>query len=380
VFSKRDGKKIRKTFANKAEAKTWRDDANTMLAKGGLRAPKPTTLREAWESWHAGAQAGTIRSRSGEVYKPSSLRSYEKAMRLRVLEPLGAVRLADITRPDLQEFADRLLAEGLNPSTIQVTLLPLQAIFRRAAHRGELAVNPCQGVQLPAVRGRRERYASPEEAEALIAAVPSADRAIWATAMYAGLRCGELRALRDQDVDLAAGVIRVEHNWDPDEGVVDLKSRSGRRRVPIAAILRDFLIEHRIASGRSGSEFTFGRTESSPFRPSSVQGRADEAWREAGLERLTFHDCRHTAASLMIGAGVNAKALSTFMGHADIRITFDTYGHLMPGSEEEAAGLIDIYLTAQREQAEERARAAGECLAGELSGEQMANEPLEPLG
>jgi len=46
--------------------------------------------------------------------------------------------------------------------------------------------------------------------------------------------------------------------------VVDLKSRSGRRRVPIAAVLRDFLTEHRIASGRSSSEFTFGRTESSP--------------------------------------------------------------------------------------------------------------------
>jgi len=51
VFSKRDAKKIRMTFANKAETKTWRDDANTMLAKGGLRAPKPTTVREAWEAW-----------------------------------------------------------------------------------------------------------------------------------------------------------------------------------------------------------------------------------------------------------------------------------------------------------------------------------------
>ena len=164
-----------------------------------------------------------------------------------------------------------------------------------------------------------------------------------------------------------------------DEGVVDLKSRSGRRRVPIAAVLRDFLTEHRIASGRSSSEFTFGRTESSPFRPASVQDRADKAWLKVGLERLTFHDCRHTAANLMIGAGVNAKALSRFMGHANIRITFDTYGHLMPGSEEEAAGLIDAYLAAQREQAAERARTAGGRLTGELSGKQMANESREPL-
>jgi integrase len=59
---------------------------------------------------------------------------------------------------------------------------------------------------------------------------------------------------------------------------------------------------------------------------------------------LTFHDCRHTYASLMIAAGGNAKALSTFMGHSSIQITMDRYGHLMPGSEEEAAGLLDAYL------------------------------------
>jgi len=66
---------------------------------------------------------------------------------------------------------------------------------------------------------------------------------------------------------------------------------------------------------------------------------------KAKLERVTFHDCRHTYASLMIAAGCNAKALSTFMGHSSIQITMDRYGHLMPGSEEEAAGLLDAYLT-----------------------------------
>jgi integrase len=246
----------------------------------------------------------------------------------------------------------------LSASTIQVALLPLRAIFRRALGRGELAVNPCTGLQLPAVRGRRERYASPEEAEALIAAVPIGDRAIWATATYAGLRLGELRALRVDDVDLAAGVIRVERGWDPAEGVIELKSHAGRRKVPIAAILRDYLAEHLARSGRSGSQLIFGRQPESPFTSNRVQGRADDAWAEAGFERLTPHEGRHTFASLMIAAGVNAKALSTFMGHANISITLDRYGHLMPGSEGEAASLLDTYLAAGRDRAEEQARAA----------------------
>jgi len=59
---------------------------------------------------------------------------------------------------------------------------------------------------------------------------------------------------------------------------------------------------------------------------------------------ISLHEGRHTFASLMIAAGVNAKALSTYMGHASITITLDRYGHLMPGNEEEAAGLLDRYV------------------------------------
>ena len=59
-----------------------------------------------------------------------------------------------------------------------------------------------------------------------------------------------------------------------------------------------------------------------------------------------LHQARHTFARLMIAAGVNAKALSTYMGHGSITITLDRYGHLMPGNEEEAAGLLDAYLVA----------------------------------
>jgi len=60
----------------------------------------------------------------------------------------------------------------------------------------------------------------------------------------------------------------------------------------------------------------------------------------------------------MIAASVNAKALQTFMGHANIATTLDRYGHLMPGSEAEAAGLLEDYLAAQHKQAEEAARSA----------------------
>lgn len=137
----------------------------------------------------------------------------------------------------------------MSAPSVQTTLLPLRALYRRAIGSGEVAVSPCADLELPAVRGRRERVASPAEAKALIAAVPERDRAVWATTMYAGLRLGELRALRVEDVDLDAGVIRVERGWDPVEGEIALRSRAGRRKVPIATVLRSFLERHLARTG-----------------------------------------------------------------------------------------------------------------------------------
>ena len=289
-------------------------------------------------------------------------------MRLRVLPLFGETKLADLDRVELQRYVYRLLEEGLEPTTIDGTLLPLRALCRQATERGELAVNPCAGLSMPRGNRRRDRIADPVEATALVAALPVDDRPLWATALYAGLRRGELQALRACDIDLASGVIRVERGWDPREGPIELKTTAGRRRVPIPAVLRDLLLEHQLRTGRRGDDLVFGPDGGEPFEPRQTQREADAAWKEAHLERITFHECRHSYASLMIAAGVNAKALSVFMGHASISITLDRYGHLMPGSEEEAAGPLDGYLEAERERAEEAARAGADLHADCRSG------------
>jgi integrase len=82
-----------------------------------------------------------------------------------------------------------------------------------------------------------------------------------------------------------------------------------------------------------------------------VTKRAHRTWDRVGLAPIGLHECRHSFASFMIAAGVNAKALSTYMGHASVTITFDRYGHLMPGNEQEAAQLLDDYLAAQTSEA-----------------------------
>lgn len=99
-----------------------------------------------------------------------------------------------------------------------------------------------------------------------------------ATAFYAGLRRGELQALRVRDIDLRSNVIAVERGWDQVEGVIEPKSRAGRRRVPLLAILRDYLSEHLRKTGRSGDDLVFDRSLREAFYASTVDGRAKRAW------------------------------------------------------------------------------------------------------
>jgi len=349
VYSAREHKLLRKQFPTLAAAKRWRRDAQTAVEDGTMRAPTATTVRQAADVWLAGAEDGSIRTRSGDVYKPSALRGYRRSLTLHVLPVLGDARLSEVRLVDVQDLAERLLAQPMDPSTLRNALMPLRAIYRRAVGRGHVAVNPTHGVELPAVRGKRDRIAAPEEAAALLAALPEEDRALWATAMYAGLRRGELLGLDWRDLDLEKGVLRVERSWDVQVGIVDPKSAAGTRTVPVVRQLGALLREHRLRQGRPESGFVFpGKRPDRPFNTRSVDRRAQAAWTEAELTRITLHECRHTFASAMIAAGVNAKALASYMGHSSIQITYDRYGHLMPGNEAEAAGLLDAYLERSR--------------------------------
>jgi integrase len=102
----------------------------------------------------------------------------------------------------------------------------------------------------------------------------------------------------------------------------------------------------------------FASTSGKPFHAAAIYRRADRVWDREGLGRLRLHQARHTYASFMIAAGVNAKALSAFIGHSSIKVTFDLYGHLMSGTEAEAAALLDAYLGAQVVTGEISVRAA----------------------
>jgi integrase len=351
VFDKRSGAKVRRTFRNLSEAKGWRSDATGAVRKGGLQARSRMTLREAAETWLEQAGRGEVLSRFRRPYKPSVLRGYRADFERYVFPELGALRLVDVTADDFQALVDRLVGAGFSGSKVRNVLVPCQALYRR--HRRQVLADPTDGLDLPEPGGRRERALSPAGAAALLAALPDDQRALWATAFYAGLRRGELRGLRVSDV--AGDAISVVRGWDDYEGPVDPKSRAGIRRVPIGATLRAILDEHLERTGRSGDELVFGRSATAPFTPSHVQDSADEAWAAAvvgaflrgeasDVERVTLHECRHSFSTFLDAAGISETRADRYMGHSNSSVA-NRYRHQLEGQLVEDAARLDEYLT-----------------------------------
>jgi integrase len=108
------------------------------------------------------------------------------------------------------------------------------------------------------------------------------------------------------------------------------------------------LAAHRLQ--RVGEGYVFGSKLTTPFTPTAVLRRARLRWSKVEqrkpLADFGLHEARHTFASIMIDAGVNAKALTEYMGHRSITVTVDRYGHLMPANHGQAAALLDAHLGA----------------------------------
>ncbi len=364
VPARRPGEKpLRRNFKTKTEAKNWRADAIPAVKAGTMKARTTTIVNEAGDKMLAGMKAGTLMNRSGRPYKPATERRYEEALRLHVRPVLGHLRLSSLDRPVVKAMVRDWVDAGMSPWSVRNNLDPLRVIVREAIEDGHLAVDPIARMKLPAGSGRRERVADREEAQALIDALPEDERALWASALYGGLRRGELRALRVPDVDFEKDVIHVLRGWDDREGEQTTKSDAGVRDVPLAGVLRKLLAAHLVASGRRGDDLVFGRTATLPFTSSTVGARARKAWgwkhvknpqegsprmvwvkaREDALPPITLHESRHSAASYGIEMGLNDLELTVMIGHSDVRTTKNIYGHLFAGSSDAVRAKMDAY-------------------------------------
>lgn len=328
-----------------AEARSWRIDALAKFQAGTLSAVQGPTVRDAVEQFIEGIEAGTIRDRSGHRYKPSTIRSYRPALRGRAVEAFGPTRLARLTRADVQLWIDSLSGA---PNTIRNNVTALQALYAWAIPRGMAQANPTRDLRLPSGETPRDRIATPDEARTLTAALLPKDQATLALAFYAGLRLGEVLAMDWECVE--SGRVHVVRGWDASARVYGSPKHGSVRTVPVCDELATILSDHRVLMNHpsGGMLFPSDRKPGQPVHPVSLRRRLYDAWEPAGMDRLGFHEARHSYASLSAAAGIRLEVLSKRMGHSSIKVTYDRYHHLYRESEAEERDALNAYLRTHR--------------------------------
>jgi integrase len=348
VVSFARGERRRKTFPTLHEAKTWRTQLLAAKTHRRLRAPSKITLRDAAEEYLQGMRNGSVTPRGGQTYKPSTIRSYEYSLGLHVLPHLGGRRVADLTTGDIQRLVERMRREGNAGTTIANAVNPLRAIYRRLVVLGRVNDNPTRGAVLPTRRSSRLHAGDPADAARVIVAMDERDRCVWALAFWAGLRLGELRALRWGDVDERAGVLHVRRSWDAEEGEIEPKSSAGVRDIPILKPLLPHLAASRAWCTWSDDPtgLVLGASRRGAFGTSGLRDRAAKALAHAGLKYVTLHEARHSFASYLAASGIGIKDLTVILGHSSVTVSLDRYGHLFEAGKAETAARINAWLEA----------------------------------
>lgn len=344
------GARHSKTFGTKKAADAFLVGARHEVARGVHTADSASiTISEAAAVWLKAVRAND--------WERSTVRPYERHVKLHILPMLGDQKLSRLTTPLIERFKTDLLQSRSRPMTRKV-LGSLKMMIGEAMRQGHIAQNVAAPVKVDGRTRDRERIAVPSKAEinAILRAVEGRWRSLLVVAIFTGLRASELRGLRWADIDFEGRTLTVAQRADQWGIIGPPKSDAGRRTVPLPPIALTALKEWRLGCPRGDADLVFpngaGRVESHSnivnrgFDPTQLVAGVSEPTGETDQEgnpvigaKYSFHALRHFYASWVIEQGFSPKRIQALLGHASIQMTYDTYGHLFPSLEDDHAKL-----------------------------------------
>jgi integrase len=315
------------------DARYARAEMQARLGRGDLVVRDHRSLAEVAEEWLA----------AQHHLRPRTRRLYETALARHINPRLGRKRISEITVDHVAALILDLQRAGLAGSTVRGAMTPLTRVLSYAARRGLISDNPVSRLERgerPPIGRREMRILDRDEIDALLRAVTPSYRAIIATAIFTGLRQGELLGLTWSDVDFGNHVVHVRRQLDRTGERTAPKTPRAYRQVVLMPSLARLLREHKLASAHSNpADPVFATLTGAPMHYRNVSRRGfAAAVTKAGLDRqgqprLRFHDLRHTFASLLVAEGLNVVYVSRQLGHASPSFTLNTYSHLFDRAE-----------------------------------------------
>lgn len=282
---------------------------------------------------------------------------YTRALVRHIIPRIGNLPIAAIDEDVIVRVITELEAERLSGWTIRGILVPFGRVLAYAVRRKMIPHNPMRRLERsewPRLERREMRILRAEEIDALLRAAPDTYRVILATAVFTGLRMGELLGLRWGDVDFADGMLHVRRQYDRSGSYSEPKTVSSRRAVLLAPSLSALLAEHqRLAAHADSPDPVFATATGKPMNWRNVtRGGLATAIANTGLNEreppLRFHDLRHTYAALLISQGLNVVYVSRQLGHAYPSFTLNTYGGLFERAENSRRAVAALEATFPR--------------------------------
>ena len=256
--------------------------------------------------------------------------------------------LQDTTTQIIQSYLDEKRANGridgkggLSSRSIRLHKNILHQTLEEAVKEGLISTNPCQHLILPKTERYESSYYSVEQLQQLFDAVKAEPLypLIKITALY-GLRRSELLGIKWDSIDFNAGTLTIKHTVSKVTKVVEkdkAKNASSFRSFPLVPEARDIFeraksqeMENRRLFGKEyqKNDYVFKWPDGRPYSPDYITDKFSSLLKKNALPHIRFHELRHSCASLLINAGFNLKDIQEWMGHSDIKMTANIYGHL----------------------------------------------------
>lgn len=355
-YTDQNGDRRRRNFPTRRAADAWLVEARHEVSQG-VHTPVSVsiTIAEAGELWITQGKADGLEA--------STLMQYRQHLDYHIKPFIGAVKLAELAPAGVRSFRNRLLEEGRSRAMAKRAVSSLGAILAAAVADGRVGRNVVRDQTRTNRREARldKRHQrqlqvgvdipTKDEIRSILEAAQGRWRSLLVTAVFTGLRASELRGLRWEDVDLDEAVLTVRQRADRWNVIGSPKSAAGQREVPLAPMVVNTLREWRLACPKGELNLVFPNSKGDVDTLPSIHRRGlGPVQVTAGLSgdalrpKYGLHAIRHAAASLFIEQGLSSKRVQALMGHSSIQMTFDTYGHLFPSSQDDRAAMRELQM------------------------------------
>lgn len=325
------GKKMRmkkRGFKTKREALAWEAEFKMMA-----NASMDMTLSNFVEVY--------FRDKEGEL-KDRSVESKRYMIDSHIIPYFGDRPMNTITPSDLIQWQNKIREKGFSPTYLRMIQNQMTALFTHASVIYNLANNPCKKVKkMGKPDADKLDFWTETEYEKFISVVEkdSYYYVMFEIMFWTGCRVGELLALSKNDVDFRENRLHINktyYRWDGKDVITTPKTEQSVRVIEIPEFLAKEIKEYvDWMYGLSGSERMF------PVGAEAVQHAIKRYADKADVKRIRVHDLRHSHVAYLIDRGVEPMLIKERLGHKDIKITLNTYGHLYPNRQREVARLLD---------------------------------------